>query len=161
MYSLFALFAGVRLGASTFFQQVIAVSANRFRPPIPGASRGFGGRLLLHPRTQQLQDVLMLNEKLRFALNVSKHPEPLKALNDPAQWQALFTGTQTASAAAAHTPQPGVDALAPEQMQLIKEFVEQHAEAGAKWISTYALQLQLKLNEIVDSTRAEKPLDKP
>ncbi|OEH76453.1 DNA-directed RNA polymerase I largest subunit [Cyclospora cayetanensis] len=63
------IFGTVRLGPSVFFQQAVAVSANRFRPPTSGASRGFGGsaRQLLHPRTQQLQDIVRLNEKLRQA----------------------------------------------------------------------------------------------
>lgn len=148
-------FAVVRLGCSAFFQQAIAVSANRFRPPIAGATRGFGGgRMLLHPRTQQLQDILRLNEKLRFALNVLKHPDPLAAIKDPSQWAALFTGAEPS---AGNDKKQQHQQLAPEQQQLLQEFVEQHAAGGGRWLSTYALQLQLKLNEIVDSSRAEKP----
>ena len=150
------LCAAIQLGPSVFFQQALAVAANRFRPPTAAAARGLGGRggggQLLHPRTQQLQDILRLNEKLRFALNVLKHPNPLEALKDPTQWAALFTG-----ATDKQQQQQQQQQLAPEQQQQLQEFVEQHAAGGGKWLSTYALQLQLKLNEIVDNTRAEKP----
>lgn len=137
----------------------VAVSANKFRLPIAGSvGSPAAGRLLLHPRTQQLRDLLVINEKLKFALAVLNHPDPLNAVRDSKSLMRLLQhGGRQETSAGQDEESAFEDDLTAEQQQLIQEFIIQHAAGGGSWLSTYALQQQLKLNELVDSTRAEKP----
>ncbi|CBZ52145.1 putative DNA-directed RNA polymerase I largest subunit [Neospora caninum Liverpool] len=148
-----------------------------------------GGMPLLHPRTATLLELLKINEKVQFALTIMRHPDPTGALENPECWGELFgysVATQEAGpdeeekppkkkrtdgddegekakakGKVAESKSAAASVLSPEEQQKLKEFVLVHAAGNAAWLTSYAVQLQQKVNEIVDKTKAEKPLTAP
>lgn len=177
---------------------------------------------LLHPRTATLLELLKINEKLQFAINILKHHDPIRALENPELWLELFEGTPSSTLLAsrkveeekeeegedeeeeeqmmgkkkkkikkAREAERGQDssslssqdlmkknkkeetadssvsgetslsaaalALSLEEQEKLKEFVLTHAAGNSTWLTKYAVQLQQKVNEISDKTKAEKP----
>ncbi|ESS31749.1 DNA-directed RNA polymerase I RPA1 [Toxoplasma gondii VEG] len=181
----------IQLSSSCFFISSLPVSANKFRPPLAGGAafgrEGGGGMPLLHPRTATLLELLKVNEKVQFALAIMRHPDPTGALENPESLAELFgcavggkaetepeqeparkkklaaePGSDDAPAAKVSAAKSAVASiLSPEEQEKLKEFVLVHAAGNAAWLTSYAVQLQQKVNEIVDKTKAEKPLTAP
>ncbi|PHJ15362.1 dna-directed rna polymerase i largest, partial [Cystoisospora suis] len=165
-----------------------------------------GGMPLLHPRTATLLELLKINEKVQFAINILRHHDPIRALENPELWLELFEGTSSSTILSSKEDQEEEDgegeeekmekkkikktkeieakergkdevkdrmeknkkegggslagaasALSLEEREKLQEFVLTHAAGNSTWLTKYAVQLQQKVNEISDKTKAEKP----
>lgn len=121
-------------GHMFFFQDVIPVSANKFRPITPGL-RGSGA--ILHPRSQGLLGIIEDNAKVGFALASLRYNDPMKALEDC---------------------EGGLEMAVPISVGnwRDKSEVEEHLgthRGNYNLLNTYCRNLQAKVNAYVDSTK--------